>query len=350
MDIISKLKEADLKGCGGASYPTADKWSAVKGVFGPKKYVICNCSEGEPNVFKDDFILKNWPEKVIEGMKLAIDFLSERKVAVEGFFFINPEYAAKYGRALRQEIQKRKAPIAIFVKPEEGGYICGEETTILNTIEGKKSEPRLKPPFPTEKGLWGEPTIINNVETFYHVAKIADGTYETVRFYSVNGDCANPGVYKLRSDKSIQHVIAETKNWPKYDFFVQVGGGSAGEVLNQHQLSALPVGAMSLTLYRTSQWPARDLFKHWIGFFLTESCGQCTTCREGTYRLYEVINSKQPDWQLFFDLLDNLSETSFCGLGLSVPTAIRSYIKNVLLNDKLDIKDKDKTGIAKILN
>jgi len=154
----------------------------------------------------------------------------------------------------------------------------------------------------------------------------------------------------LRSDKSIQHVIAETKNWPKYDFFVQVGGGSAGEVLNQHQLSALPVGAMSLTLYRTSQWPARDLFKHWIGFFLTESCGQCTTCREGTYRLYEVINSKQPDWQLFFDLLDNLSETSFCGLGLSVPTAIRSYIKNVLLNDKLDIKDKDKTGIAKILN
>jgi NADH:ubiquinone oxidoreductase subunit F (NADH-binding) len=347
MDIISKLKEADLKGCGGALYPTADKWQAVKDAFGPKKYVICNASEGEPNVFKDGYILKNWPAKVVDGMVLAINFLKEHELDVDGYIFINHNYAKKYGRFLAREIQKRKVPIAIFVKPENGGYICGEETTILNTIEGEKSEPRLKPPFPTQKGLWGMPTIVNNVETFYHAAKIAEGTYETVRFYSVNGDCANPGVYKLRDNKSIQHVIAETKNWPKYVFFIQVGGGSAGEVLNQHQLAAMPNGAMSITIYRTSEWPARDLFRHWIGFFLTESCGQCTTCREGTYRLFEIINYAKPDWQLFFDLLNNLSETSFCGLGLSVPTAINSYIKNVLLNNDLNIKDADKESIKK---
>jgi NADH:ubiquinone oxidoreductase subunit F (NADH-binding) len=347
MDIISKLKEAGLKGCGGAAYPTADKWQAVKDAFGPKKYVICNASEGEPNVFKDGYIFKNWPAKVIDGMVLAIDFLKEHEVEVSGYVFINHDYAKKYGKSLAKEIQKRNAPIAIFVKPENGGYICGEETTIINTIEGEKSEPRLKPPFPTQKGLWRMPTIVNNVETFYHAAKISEGTYETVRFYSVNGDCSNPGVYKHRFDRSIKEILALTKNWPKYDFFVQVGGGSAGEIPNQHQLSALPVGAMSLTLYRTSIWPARDLFRHWIGFFLTESCGQCTTCREGTYRLFEIINSAKPDWESFFALLDNLSETSFCGLGLSVPTAITSYIKNVLLNKDLNIKDVDKIEISK---
>ncbi|HTX86466.1 MAG TPA: NADH-ubiquinone oxidoreductase-F iron-sulfur binding region domain-containing protein [Candidatus Nanoarchaeia archaeon] len=366
MDIISKLKEAGLKGCGGASYPVADKWQAVKDAFGPIKYVICNASEGEPNVFKDAYILKNWPEKVIDGMVAAMDFLKEHEVQVEGYIFINPEYDKKFGWFLAREIQKRKASIrlhqgsggqiGIYVKPEDGGYICGEETTILNTMEGNKSEPRLKPPFPTEKGLWGMPTIINNVETFYHAAKIAEGDYETVRFYSVNGDCANPGVYKLSDHKSIQHVIAETRNWPKYDFFVQVGGGSAGEILNQHQLDAMPTGAMSITLYRTSEWTCRDLFRHWIGFFLTESCGQCVPCREATYRLYETINASQsrdrdrdgaPDWKLFFDLLDDLSETSFCGLGLSVPTAIRSYIKNVLLNKKLQVKDNNKELILK---
>ena len=105
-----------------------------------------------------------------------------------------------------------------------------------------------------------------------------------------------------------------------------------------------------MTIYRTSEWLVRDLFRHWIGFFLTESCGQCTTCREGTYRLFEIINSAKPNWELFFDLLDNLSETSFCGLGLSVPTAITSYIKNVLLNKDLDIKDVDKENIRKILS
>jgi [NiFe] hydrogenase diaphorase moiety large subunit len=350
MDIISKLKEAGLKGCGGAAYPVADKWQAVKDAFGPKKYVICNSSEGEPMVFKDGYILKNWPEKVVEGMIAAINFLKEHEVVVEGYIFINPEYDKKFGRFLAREIQKRNAPIGIFVKPEEGGYICGEETTILNTIEGNKSEPRLKPPFPTEKGLWGMPTIINNVETFYHAAKVSDGIFETVRFYSVNGDCANPGVYQHRSDRTIREIIALTRNWPKFDFFVQVGGGSAGEVLNQHQLTVLPAGAMSLTLYRLSDWTARDLFRHWIGFFLTESCGQCVPCREATYRLYEVINSKKPDWELFFELLDDLSETSFCGLGLSVPTAIRSYIKNILLDNKLKIKDKDKMEIARYWN
>ena len=110
------------------------------------------------------------------------------------------------------------------------------------------------------------PTIVNNVETFYHAAKIEEGIFETVRFYSVNGDCVNPGVYRHRADRTIKEIIALTKNWPKYDFFVQVGGGSAGEVLNEHQLSIPVTGAMSVTIYRTSEWLVRDLFRDW--FFL----------------------------------------------------------------------------------
>jgi len=350
MDILNKIKQVDLKGCGGACYPTADKWQAVKEAFGVKKYVICNASEGEPGVFKDEYLLSEEPEKVIEGMKVALDFLSERKVETKGYIFLNHDYAKEYGSNLKKIITKKKADIEIFVKPENSGYICGEESTILNVIEGKKFQPRLKPPFPTTSGLFDYPTLINNVETFYHVAKIYDGDYEAVRFCTVSGECPNAGVYELSAGKTIGEVLAETNNIPSYKFIVQVGGGASGEVFNQNQLDRPVSGAMSITLYEASEWKAIDLFRHWIGFFFTESCGQCTPCREGTYRLFEIINSKKPDWKLFFDILDDLSATSFCGLGLSVPIAIKSYLSNVLFDKDLKIKDSNKKDIEKFFS
>jgi NADH:ubiquinone oxidoreductase subunit F (NADH-binding) len=348
MDILGKIKEADLKGCGGAFYPTADKWQAVKDSFAVKKYVVANGSEGEPGVEKDGWLLANRPAAVIEGMKQALSFLKERGVAVKGYLYLNPVYYKKYGKNLKKIIVERKVDIEVFGKPHDAGYIGGEETAVLNTIEGKKIEPRLKPPFPTVSGLWGYPTIVNNIETFYHVGELAGGAYKKVRFYSVNGDCPRPGVFEFPEDKPMAEILKETDNWPGHRFFVQVGGGSCGEVYNDKQLDRPACGAMSMTLYRADKWQPKEVLRKWIGFFMTESCGQCTPCREGNYRLFETINSPEPDWQLVKDLLDNLGEASFCGLGLSVPWPIRSYIKNVLCSGEYKLDYPCKNKVCKI--
>lgn len=348
MDILGKIKEVGLKGCGGAFYPTADKWQAVKSSFAVKKYVVANGSEGEPNVEKDGWLLLNRPESVISGMKAALGFLKERKVAVKGYLYLNPIYYKKYAKNLKKIIAEKKADIEIFKKPDDAGYIGGEETAALNDIEGKKIEPRLKPPFPTVSGLWSYPTIINNIETFYHVGKLVDGTFKNVRFFSVNGDCQKPGVYEFPSDKTIEEVLRVTGNWPSFRFFVQVGGGACGEVYNDKQLDRPACGAMSLTLYRVDNWQPKEVFRKWIGFFMAETCGQCVPCREGTYRLFETLNSEESDWQLVYDLLENLGESSFCGLGLSVPWPIKSYIKNVLCSGEYKLDYPCKKNICKI--
>jgi NADH:ubiquinone oxidoreductase subunit F (NADH-binding) len=348
MDIISKIKEVGLKGCGGACFPTADKWQAVKDSFAVQKYVVANGSEGEPGVEKDAYLLAKYPQAVIEGMRQALLFIKDRGVKTCAYLYLNPLYYKRYGNNLKRIIASKKVDIRVIAKPHSAGYIGGEETAVLNAIEKKKIEPRLKPPFPTVSGLWGYPTIVNNIETFYHVGKMADGVYESVRFYSINGDCRRRGVYEFTGKKNIIDVLKDTGNFPDKRFFVQVGGGASGEVLNDEQLDCPATGAMSLTIYQADKWQPQEVLRKWIGFFLTESCGQCTPCREGTYRLFETINSKKVDWQLIKDLIDNLGESSFCGLGLSIPLPIKSYINNVLLN-KVFVDDfSEKKMIAKV--
>lgn len=346
MDILNKLKKAELVGCGGACFPTAEKWDMVKKAPGKTKFVICNASEGEPNVFKDEHIFIHWPQKVIDGMKLAIDFLSQGNKCIKGYIYINHDYYQKYGPKLRRLIKKANMPIELFLKPKTSGYIGGEETTILNIIEGKKGEPRLRPPYPTTSGLWNAPTLVNNVETLYHVSLINSGEYDGHRFYTVDGDCPREGVFKLPGNLSVEKVLKETNNMPNYNFFVQVGGGISGEILNSRQLKKPVGGVMSITIYRTSKWKPRDLIEKWVKFFVNESCGQCTPCREGNYRLLEILEAKKPDWQLFSDLLDNLEETSFCGLGCIVPIPIKSYIKNILANKNIKIVSRERKSIC----
>ncbi len=356
MSIINKIKKVSLVGCGGACFPTALKWSMVKKANGKSpsigsgqvKFVICNASEGEPNVEKDGYILKNFPEKVIDGMALALSFLEEGgKVCAKGYFYINHNYSKKYSKKLKAIIKKRKLNIELFIKPDGSGYIGGEETTILNLIEGKRGEPRLRPPYPTTNGLWNAPTIVNNVETLYHVSLINDDLYDGERFYSINGDCLKKGVYKLPGSFTIERILKETNNVPKFNFFVQVGGGASGEVLNNKQLKRKASGAMSLTLYKINKKSPREVIKDWVRFFVNESCGQCTPCREGNYRLLEILEDKNPNWDLFSDLLENLEQTSFCGLGCIVPVPIESYIRNVLDNKEVKIKGSERKTICK---
>lgn len=322
--ILNKIKKVKLVGRGGACFSTATKWDMVKKAKGERRFVVCNASEGEPGVKKDFYILKNHPEKMIDGMKIAIDFLGAEK----GYIYINKIYHKKYSKNLENLIGD--APIEFFVKPADSGYIGGEESSALNAIEGKRIEPRPRPPFPTTNGLWNCPTLINNVETFYNVSLIASSEYEHKRFYTISGDCLYDGVYAFPDDWTMQKILKETKNYPDFPFFAQVGGGASGEVLASSQLKRQASGAGSITVYSIIKHKPTDLIKKWLEFFINESCGKCVPCREGVYRLLEISRSKDPDWQLFGELLDNLSETAFCGLGCVVPIPIKSYVNNVL--------------------
>ena len=324
MNILSKIKKAGLIGRGGACFPTAKKWEAVEKAKREKKYIVCNAAEGEPGVEKDGYILEKFPERVIDGIKIALDFLK----AERAFIYINHKYYKKFFGNLTKLIGDY--PIEFFIKPIDSGYIGGEESSILNIIEGKRTEPRLRPPFPVFSGLWGYPTLINNVETFYNVSLVKSGEYKKNRFYTIKGDCLRNGVFCYPENWTIEKILKETNNYPKFSFFVQIGGEASGVILNSKQLKQPAGGAGSITVYSEEKQKAENLIGKWLDFFLNESCGKCTPCREGIYRLKEIVSSPSPDWHLFRELLDNLEETSFCGLGCAVPWPVKSYINNVL--------------------
>jgi len=332
-DILSKIKKANLVGRGGAGFSVAEKWSAVakamadKLADGRKKgYVICNAAEGEPGVLKDGFILERYPERVIDGLKIAVDFLAAEKA----FLYLNYAYHKKLGKKLSALIKDSK--IEIFVKPIDSGYIGGEESALLNAIEGKRIEPRLKPPFPVVNGLWGLPTLINNVETFHNVSLVAAGQFKNKRFYTVNGDCLNEGVFELAENLTVEKILRLTKNYPNFPFFVQVGGNVSGEVLNSKQLRRPVSGAGAITVYSRAKNDFKKIMKSWLDFYLNESCGQCAPCREGIYRLREMFFKEKIDWRLFNELLDNLENASSCALGASAAMPMKSLINNVYPN------------------
>jgi [NiFe] hydrogenase diaphorase moiety large subunit len=324
MDILEKIEQAGLVGRGGACFPVAKKWLAVKNALGEKKYVVANAAEGEPGVTKDGHILEHYADKVIDGLKIAIDFLGAEK----GYLFMNYSYNKKFKKNLTVLLKDSK--IEIFVKPIPAGYIGGEESAVLQAIEGKRIEPRLKPPFPVTHGLWGYPTLVNNVETFYNVSLVNVSQFKDDRFYSISGDCPNEGVYELPASLTIEKVLKQTKNYPKFPFFTQVGGDQSGEVLNSRQLKWPVQDAGAITIHSLAKTNYKKIIKGWLDFFANESCGQCTPCREGTYRLKENFLAEKTDWVLFNNLLDNLADTSFCALGCSVAVPIRSFMKNVL--------------------
>jgi len=327
-NIFQKIEQANLVGRGGANFSTAAKWEMVKNAKGEKKYVVCNASEGEPGVRKDRYILENHAGRVVDGMLVALEYLW----ADEGYLYLNHDYQ-DLRRKLDEAIGEHDF-IKVFFKPESAGYIGGEESGCLNVLEGKRAEPRLKPPFPPTCGLWGQPTLINNVETFYDVSLVKSGEYKYSRFYTIDGDCVWHGVYEYPETATIEEILKKTKNYPDFPFFVQVGGAASGTVLNSKQLKQPAIGAGSIRIYSTAKRDPEKIITEWIEFFYRESCGQCTPCREGTYRLKEVLESGEPDWKLFADLLGNLKESSFCGLGAAAPVAVMSYIENVLSKDK----------------
>lgn len=333
--LLAKIEKAALVGRGGASFPVALKWQSVLSVLKrePEAYIIVNAAEGEPGVKKDGFILEKYSEDFLDGLNLAFNFLGAKKVK-QVYLFINKEYFKKSKLKiekllLQDKYRSLRDKFAFFLKPLDSGYIGGEETTILNIIEGKKIEPRFRPPFPTTVGLFNKPTMINNVETFLDVALVSRGEYKNERFYTISGDVKNPGVFRFPALISIETVLKETNNYPNFNFFVQVGGNASGEILADDQLNLFANSAASITVYNKNKIKEKKLIEYWLKFYFNNSCGQCVTCREGTYRLYEMIKEGNYDEKTFWDLVGVLDDSSFCALGSSLPVPLLSYYQNI---------------------
>ncbi len=327
-ELIQKIEQAKLVGRGGAAYPTHLKWKSVKQAKGEQKYVICNASEGEIGLFKDIYILENFMESVVAGMVLAMDYLGSR----DAYFNFNKNYYKRVGDRLNMVLAKYlQAGYRIEVFQEEPSYIGGEETALINAISGHRTEPTLKPPYPSDAGLFGQPTLVHNVETLYNIARVNRDEFQDRRFYCISGEVKNRGVYRLPANWSVEQILIETDNLPNSGFFVQVGGSASGSVFNSEQISyELVTGAGSIEVY-SSEMPAKELLTKWFSFYSAESCGKCTPCRLGTFQLYRMIeNGDDIPWDGIVELLETLETTSFCALGQSVAKPVKDYISNIL--------------------
>lgn len=324
MDILRAIKNSGLVGLGGAGFPVADKWLLVKNSQESKRFVICNLSEGEPGVFKDEFILQRHLDKMIAGIELAAEYLSAEK----SYIFLNDKFKS-YLKKINRKISGKK--IEIFI--DNGRYLCGEETVLLQVMEGKIRQPRKKPPYPSESGLFGYPTLINNAETFYRVRLIADGDYKPKRFYSLSGDYVNRKIVENNIDATLEEIINSKKTLAKTKF-ARVGGAS-GYFLPKGKFSEKVNGTGAVEIFGVS----RDIFSalsESIIFLKNESCGKCTPCREGIYRIAEQFNrltdssnlwEKEEIFSLIKEIAETAKESSFCPLGASIANPVLSAIK-----------------------
>lgn len=307
-DIITKIKASGILGRSGSGFPVGQKWQMVKEEKSDKKYIVCNAASGEPLVLKDEYILEHYAGEMVEGVEIALKTIDKSSA----YIYLRKDFYSKF----KNKLEKLTKGLKISFFKKRGGYLAGEETALCQVIEGKRPEPRLKPPFPTQFGLFNRPTLINNVETFYYVSKIAKNKYDKTRFYTINGQVKKKGVYQLPLNWPIEKVLKETGNWPQFDFFVQAGGGASGEILTREELKKKQVsGPGAIIVYNKKQTDFFKLMLKWVNFFMQENCDKCVPCREGVYQIKEIIKKGKIDKKKLDDLNFVLSETSFCGLG-----------------------------------
>ncbi|MEI6222741.1 MAG: NADH-ubiquinone oxidoreductase-F iron-sulfur binding region domain-containing protein [bacterium] len=320
--IIEKLYQTNLHGRGGAAFPTAKKWEILLQQQSEKKYIIANGSEGEPYVYKDEYILTHHPEQLIKGIEIALKTIDKSTA----YLYLRTDYFDRFKASLEKHIGN--LPITLF--RETSGYLGGEETTLINTIEDAKViQPRSKPPLPLISGLWNYPTLINNIETFYDVAQIDQGTYKETRLYSITSEGEKKGVFELPEHWTIQQVLEHTNMLPTFDFFTQIGGSASGEILLSDELNIPVTGSGAIIIYNKTTTDPFALMQRWLDFFFKENCDKCLPCREGVYRLREMINTKNLNESLLSDLFFTTQKTCFCPLGKSVHIPISSLLKKV---------------------
>jgi len=339
-EIIRIVTDSGLRGRGGAGFPTGRKWAACRSCQSDIKYVVCNADEGEPGTFKDRVILTERPELMIEGMAIAGHAVGAR----HGVIYLRAEYRYLQ-RHLERKIEeaRKKFPFEFHLRVQlgAGAYVCGEESALLESMEGKRGEPRLKPPFPVEAGYLGKPTVVNNVETFGLVAQIllqgADafkklGTPRSpgVRILSVSGDVENPGIYEVPWGMTIAEILKLVG--ARDAEAVQVGGPSGTMIRASHggdrELSYEDLATGGSFMVFNKSRPIFDILSNFMTFFVNESCGNCTPCRAGNVALRELLrrfirgHAREEDLGHLDKWSDIVKHGSRCGLGATSPNVL----------------------------
>ncbi len=376
-EVIAEVKNAGLRGRGGAGFPTGLKWELTRREESDKKYLICNADEGDPGAFMDRSLLEGDPHKIIEGMVIAAYAIG----ADEGYIYVRAEYplaihrlevaleqAAELG-LLGENILGSGFNFTLNIKKGAGAFVCGEETALMASIEGKRGMPRPKPPFPSVSGLWGKPTNINNVETFANVPYIisqgaaaysAIGTEKSkgTKVFALTGKINNTGLVEVPMGITLREIIYDIGGGlrdGKDLKAVQTGGPSGGCI--PADLLDLPIDYESLTevgammgsggmVVMDESTCMVDVARFFLSFTQSESCGKCTPCREGTKRMLEILDricageGREGDLELLEELGNHIKETSLCQLGGSAPNPVLSTLKYFRAEYEAHIKEK----------
>ncbi|MFH0749300.1 MAG: NADH-ubiquinone oxidoreductase-F iron-sulfur binding region domain-containing protein [Candidatus Gottesmanbacteria bacterium] len=323
--LLLKIEQAKLVGRGGSGYSTAVKWQEMFNKHHDSIYMAVNGSEGEPGTLKDGYILKNHLTELLNGIAVAYTIFPQTKTI---YLYLRKDYFDTYEKTITEEVKKLFPTLPLVVFKEPGGYLCGENTVLVNAIEQKRLEPRRKPPYISNKGIYDKPTIVNNLETFYQVGQIAQGKYNDTRLYSITGDISNPGVYDASNSITVSELLIQTNNDFPGDGFIQLGGGASGMYVTKNEILNTPAnrGTGALLVYSASKHPFLQFLHEKLQFLIKENCGKCTPCREGIYRLHEMTKQGIYNKELFHDIAVTLAKTSFCGLGVGAGTAILSLL------------------------
>lgn len=356
-DLIAEVKKSNLRGRGGAGFNCGMKWSFAASAQADQKYVICNADEGEPGTYKDRLIMENDPHTLIEGMAICAYAIG----ATQGYIYLRGEYpflVSTLNTAINQAKEKGLVKdFDIEVRSGAGAYVCGEETALIESIEGKRGEPRFKPPYPPSEGLWSKPTIVNNVETFANIpviiekgadwyASIGNPAYPGTKVFTLTGDINNRTFFEVPTNTTIREIVFQFGGGIPGDKkfkAVQIGGTSGAfipDALLDTPVAFDSMSAIGATLGSGATFvidESRDIVDvatRIAGFFEHESCGKCAPCREGTARtaeLMEKINEgrgSNKDVAVLEKLGTVMSYSCLCGLGQAAPAPVLTTIKH----------------------
>ena len=362
--VIHRITESGLRGRGGGGYPTGLKWSTVAKAAGPLKYVVCNGDEGDPGAFMDRSVMEGDPHRVIEGMAIAGYAVGASK----GFIYVRAEYPVAVSRlttALREarrrgllgnDISGTPFSFDIEIRLGAGAFVCGEETALIASIEGRRGTPKPRPPYPAVSGLWGEPTLINNVETYANIAPIirnggkwfagmGSERSKGTKVFALTGKIKNTGLVEVPMGIKLRQIIEEIGGGvPDGHTFkaVQTGGPSGGCIPAQ----MLDVGVSYDALLKMGSIMGSggmivmddsscmvNVARFFMEFCMTESCGKCIPCRSGTAQMHTLLtrisngSGTMNDLELLEELCATVKETSLCGLGQTAPNPVLSTLK-----------------------
>lgn len=344
-DVIATVEASGLRGLGGAGFPTSRKWQLVRKEPAPR-IAVMNADEGEPGTFKDRFCFETDPHRVLEGLLIAAWVVEASAI----YIYLRDEYAASRVILTREIAELQANPPGpmppIHLRRGAGAYICGEETSLIESIEGKRGEPRLRPPFPAQWGVFGRPTLVHNVETAYWLRQILEQGAEAfagkgvndrkgMRLFSVSGRVNKPGVYLAPNGVSVRQLINDYAGGmlPGHELYAYLPGGASGGILPE-SLADEPldfdvlakhgcfIGSAAIVVL-SNQDNAKDAALNLMQFFAHESCGKCTPCRAGTAKSVEIMQHGKWDLPLLADLGTAMADASICGLGQAAPNPVR---------------------------